>query len=218
MQLVFSFFQAAEKLASLATSITPTLPPATVEQLEMWKMLKEEENRVREEERRLLEEEVRIKEQELKKQHLLWQQQRISELQDTWTKHTTEEETKSESSPFEEDSLMLEYQSRNEDIAGKEQKMEEELKSAEKQREEDEEEEVRRLQSELHAQLLSQVYGQLIVCGEGFFAIPIPSEIDWLEILWRSNVKSMISTTHTQLPSKNDKGKNDKGKNLKHLH
>ena len=81
MQLVFSFFQAAEKLASLAKSITPTLPPATVEQLEMWKMLKEEENRVREEERRLLEEEVRIKEQELKKQHLLWQQQRISELQ-----------------------------------------------------------------------------------------------------------------------------------------
>ena len=181
-------------------------------------MLKEEENRVREEERRLLEEEVRIKEQELKKQHLLWQQQRISELQDTWTKHTTEEETKSESSLFDEDPLMLEYQSRNEDIAGKEQKMEEELKSAEKQREEDEEEEVRRLQSELHAQLLAQVFGQLIVCGEGFFAIPIPSEIDWLEILWRSNVKSMISTTHTQLPSKNDKGKNEKGKNLKHLH
>ena len=120
-------------------------------------MLKEEENRVREEERRLLEEEVRIKEQELKKQHLLWQQQRISELQDTWTKHTTEEETKSESSLFDEDPLMLEYQSRNEDIAGKEQKMEEELKSAEKQREEDEEEEVRRLQSELHAQLLAQV-------------------------------------------------------------
>ena len=163
-------------------------------------MLKEEENRVREEERRLLEEEVRIKEQELKKQHLLWQQQRISELQDTWTKHTTEEETKSESSPFKEDPLMLEYQSRNEDIAGKEQKKEEELKSAEKQREEDEEEEVRRLQSELHAQLLSLVYGQLIVCGEGFFAIPIPSEIDWFEILWRSNVKSMISTTQTQLP------------------
>ena len=51
----------------MAKSITPTLPPATVEQLEMWKMLKEEENRVREEERRLLEEEVRIKEQELKK-------------------------------------------------------------------------------------------------------------------------------------------------------
>ena len=75
----------------MATSITPTLPPATVEQLEMWKMLKEEENRAREEERRLLEEEVRIKEQELKKQHLLWQQQRISELQDSWTKHTTEE-------------------------------------------------------------------------------------------------------------------------------
>ena len=156
MQLVFSFFQAAEKLASLAKSITPTLPPATVEQLEMWKMLKEEENRVREEERRLLEEEVRIKEQELKKQHLLWQQQRISELQDTWTKHTTEE-TKSESFLFEEDPLMLEYQSRNEDIAGKEQKKEEELKSAEKQREDDEEEEVRRLQSELHAQLLAQV-------------------------------------------------------------
>ena len=122
-------------------------------------MLKEEENRVREEERRLLEEEVRIKEQELKKQHLLWQQQRISELQDTWTKHTTEEEKKSESSLFEEDPLMLEYQSRSEDIAGIEQEKEkeEELKSAEEQREEDEEEEVRRLQSELHAQLLAQV-------------------------------------------------------------
>ena len=155
--MVFSFFQAAEKPASLAKSVTPTLPPATVEQLEMWKMLKEEENRVREEERRLLEEEVRIKEQELKKQHLLWQQQRISELQDTWTKHATEEETKSESSLFEEDPLMLEYQSRNEDIAGIEQEKEEEVKSAEEQREEDEEEEVRRLQSELHAQLLSQV-------------------------------------------------------------
>ena len=120
-------------------------------------MLKEEENRVREEERRLLEEEVRIKEQELKKQHLLWQQQRISELQDTWTKHTTEEETKSESSLFEEDSFSLEYQSRSEDIAGIEQKKEEEVKPAEEQREEDEEEEVRRLQSELHAQLLAQV-------------------------------------------------------------
>ena len=157
-ELVF-FLQAAEKLASLAKSITPTLPPATVEQLEMWKMLKEEENRVMEEERRLLEEEVRIKEQELKKQHLLWQQQRISELQDTWTKHTTEEETKSESSLFEEDPLMLEYQSRSEDIAGTEQEKEkeEELKSAEEQREENEEEEVRRLQSELHAQLLAQV-------------------------------------------------------------
>ena len=98
----------------------------------------------------------------MKKQHLLWQQQRISELQDTWTTHTTEE-TKSESSLFEEDPLMLEYQSRNEDIAGieqeeeKEKEKEEEPKSAEEQREEDEEEEVRRLQSELHAQLLAQV-------------------------------------------------------------
>ena len=119
-------------------------------------MLKEEENRVREEERRLLEEEVRIKEQELKKQHLLWQQQRISELQDTWTKHATEEETKSESSLFEEDPLMFDYQSRSEDIAGIKQEKEE-LKSAEEQRQEDEEEEVRRLQSELHAQLLAQV-------------------------------------------------------------
>ena len=76
----------AKKLASLATSppslpllatSSPTLPPATVEQLEVWKMLQEEERRVQEEE-------MMLREQELQEQHLLWQQQRMQELQDTW--------------------------------------------------------------------------------------------------------------------------------------
>ena len=68
-------FKVAKKLVSLATSSPilatspPTLPPATVEQLEVWKMLQEEERRVQEEE-------MMLREKELQEQHLLWQQQR----------------------------------------------------------------------------------------------------------------------------------------------
>ena len=119
-------------LPLLATS-SPTLPPATVEQLEVWKMLQEEE-------RRAEEEEMRRSEQEMQEQHLLWQQQRMQDLQDNWRGHTSSEVETSLFDTMVDEPFMSEEQDDDEDARRRE-----------------EEEEVERLQSELHAQLLAQV-------------------------------------------------------------
>jgi len=143
--------EAAKKRASLATSspplVAPTLPPATVEQLEAWKRLQEEERRVQEEERRVQEEELMMREQELQEQHLLWQQQRMQELQDSWKEPTTKAEALKETTM---DTTKVEELLISEQTSGQE-------GDEDALQREEEEEEVERLQSELHAQLLAQL-------------------------------------------------------------
>ena len=123
----------AKRLASMTTRSPPTLPPATVEQLEAWKRLQEEESRAEEEE-------MRRSEQEMQEQHLLWQQQRMQDLQDNWRGHTSSEVETSLFDTMVDEPFMSEEQDDDEDARRRE-----------------EEEEVERLQSELHAQLLAQV-------------------------------------------------------------
>jgi len=125
--------EVAKRLASMATRSPPTLPPATVEQLEAWKRLQEEESRAEEEE-------MRRSEQEMQEQHLLWQQQRMQDLQDNWRGHTSSEVETSLFDTMVDEPFMSEEQDDDEDARRRE-----------------EEEEVERLQSELHAQLLAQI-------------------------------------------------------------